>query len=168
MEFNEVINKRQSCRSYSNEEVSEKDLDEILLSGMKAPIAKGKYADYKLVVYSGSKMKELQKITFNHMNNDYTYGAPLMIVVAYKGIENEPMEQSVGAIMENMELCASNLNLDSVFLYTIKRVYEADEEYKKALNLGDYVAEACLAVGKGKDFKFVNKNHLLVVEKYTK
>jgi len=168
MDFKEVLKKRQSCRSYLYEKISKEDLDEILEAGIKAPIAKGRYGDYKIFVYSDEKLKEIQRVAKEVTNADFTFGCPLLILVAYKGEENEPMEQSVGAIIENMELCASNLDLNSVFVYTIKRVALANEAFKNTLNLGEYTPEACLCVGKGKDFKFIDKHHEILVEKYSK
>jgi len=164
MEFDKVINKRISCRSFLDEKIDRENISKILDSAKKAPVAKGKYQDYKLFIIESKKLKDLQSLTLKESNLDFTYGAPLVIVVAYKGEENEPMEQSVGAIIENMELCASNLGLDSVFVYTIKRYFLGSEAYKNALNLDGYIPEACLCIGKGKDFKYTDKKHNIDVE----
>lgn len=165
MEFNDVISKRQSVREFSSETIADDYIDILLDSAKKAPIARGLYGDYKLVVIQGETLKEMQKV-FIDLNKDITYGCSLMIVVAYKGLENEPMEQSIGSIIENMHLEATNLGLGSVYVYNFKPFYSHTQKLHNIVDFKDYVPEAALCIGITKDYKYINKKHDILTEYY--
>lgn len=163
MEFEDILNKRQSVRNFKKENVSKASIDAILLAGMKAPVAMGQYKDYLLKVVQNEELSKLQEnLSSLSSRGDCTYGAPLVILVLYKNEMNEPAAQSVGCIIENMSLKSTELDLGSVYVYSIKN-YSSNESVRDFLNIGDYKVAACLAIGKKEHYQYINKNHKIEV-----
>jgi len=62
MEFNQVISTRRSIRVYQNRPISDRDLEEIILSGLSAPSAVNLQPWYFVVIRSKEQMEKLAKI----------------------------------------------------------------------------------------------------------
>jgi len=165
MEFNNVINKRQSVRSFTKDEISDEDIDIILDAAKKAPVGKGNYNEYKLIVYSNNVVQELSKLSIKSLNRDILYGCNKIILVAHNGPSNEVIEQSIGCIMENMELGATNIGVDSVYVYGIRPLYLNSKEVQEILSLGEFIPEAALCLGKALNYKYIDKKHEMTIEK---
>ena len=85
MDFDKVLNLRQSVRSFLDDEISKNDVEYILKAGKISAVARGLYDDYKLFVIKGKKLDELQHfMELNSPRKDCTFGAPLVIVLCTK------------------------------------------------------------------------------------
>ena len=127
----ELFIKRRSYRKYLPKEVEEDKLNDILESGMLAPIASGKYFNVVLKVFRGEELKTLQETLVKETGNDNTYKAPLVIGVYHKGENVELANLDAGAIIENMLLEARELGL-----YMQKYcgcIFSEEDRYKKKI-----------------------------------
>ena len=82
MNFNEIANTRQSCRSYNpNREVEQEKLDRILESARLSPSACNGQP-YFITVCKGEAAKKVAKATQGMGMNKFTNDAPIMIVIS--------------------------------------------------------------------------------------
>lgn len=75
MEFNDVLNRRYSCRAFSAQAVERDKLDRILEAGRMAPTAVNKQPVHIWAVSSPEKLEAIKGVTRSN------YGAPLLLVV---------------------------------------------------------------------------------------
>lgn len=124
MELNEVLLKRRSVRKYTDEKVSDKEIEEILHAAMSGPSAMNKTPWEFYVVTNETKLKEIKTA------GSYTgYDAPLAIVVAadmnrtLEGKLKDFWVQDCSSATENILLAAANLGLGSVWcgMYPIEQ-----------------------------------------------
>ena len=154
----ELFIKRRSYRKYLPKEVEEDKLNDILESGMLAPIASGKYFNVVLKVFRGEELKTLQETLVKETGNDNTYKAPLVIGVYHKGENVELANLDASAIIENMLLEARELGLGSVFIYSICRLTRSNEALKKYNELeGGYILRSVVSFGYVEDFNDVRE-----------
>lgn len=82
MNFSEIINKRQSCRSYDpNREVEQEKLDAILEAARLAPSACNGQP-YHITVCRGEAAKKVAKATTGIGINGFSEDAPVLIVIS--------------------------------------------------------------------------------------
>lgn len=81
MEFNDVLNRRYSCRAFSSQEVEREKLDRILEAGRIAPTAVNKQPVH---IWAVSRPEALEAIKGTTRSN---YGAPLLLVVGCRPAE---------------------------------------------------------------------------------
>lgn len=82
MNFSEIAQKRQSCRSYdSGREVEQEKLDAVLASARLAPSACNGQP-YLLTVCRGETAKEVAKATMGMGMNKFAIDAPVQIVIS--------------------------------------------------------------------------------------
>lgn len=122
----ETIVKRQSCRNYTGEQLTEKELTTILQAANAAPISKGAYADIKIVVVQNkeliAKLEANAYAVMNAVGEHPTYGAPTVIIVC--GKKEEGMTVGIpycnaSCVIENMMLAAAEISLGSVYLLAV-------------------------------------------------
>ena len=120
MEFSKVISTRCSCRSYTEEPVSDAQLQAVLAAGNAAPVGMGAYQTvYLTVIRNRGFLDAVSKAAgaFLKRDTDPLYGAPVVILVSAKpGIPPTIEFQNTGTIIENMMLAATELGLGSCFL----------------------------------------------------
>ena len=75
MEFNDVLNRRYSCRAFSAQAVEREKLERILEAGRMAPTAVNKQPVHIWAVSSLEKLEAIKGVTRSN------YGAPLLLVV---------------------------------------------------------------------------------------
>jgi nitroreductase len=140
MEFNEVIRKRHSVRSFDNTPVNKDKVDEIIKSGLMAPSA-GNIKDYRIVVVSDEKTKKaLSDAAFGQK---HLIEAPIVLVIYsdldeifmkynQRGIDIFSIEDTA-AMSENILLSATNLGLGSCWVGGFE-----EEKVKEALDLSGH------------------------------
>lgn len=166
MEFDKIIHRRQSVRQFDKTEVEENKLDYLLEVGRVSPVARGLYDDYKFVVLRGEKLLKMQELAAQFSpRGDFTYGAPLSILICHKGDNTEPMQQSIGCIEQSLQLACIELGLESVIVYSAKPICSSIDSLKEFLNYGEYEMQAMVCIGYSKNYQFVNKNHHIEIEK---
>ena len=169
MELMKAIAKRQSCRAYTGEQITESELQTILQAANAAPVAHSKYSNVKLTVIQNSNM--LEKIdavgaeVYKKPNMKIRFGAPTLILVSVKIISDRPEflknsgiseeEMNLGAycdaacIMENMALAATDLGLGNVYLFGAALAIAKNPELCAELKIpAGYIPVSALPVGK--------------------
>ena len=118
MEFSELVNKRYSCKSFSEKELSEEVITKILEAGKAAPTAKNLQEQHIYVIKSEGKLKVIDN------NTPCRYGAPVVLVVAYNknnvftypgGKRDSGVEDST-IVATHLLLAATNENVDSCWI----------------------------------------------------
>lgn len=110
------IFKRRSIRKFTDEEVSDKDIEMLLRAGMAAPSAHNKQP-WQFVLTT--KRETLDKLAEGHPYGKMLYKAPLCIVVcadSTKQREEGFYIQDCSAAIQNILIEATNLELGSVWI----------------------------------------------------
>lgn len=152
MELSQAIFTRCSCRSYTDQPVSEEHLNAVLAAGNAAPVGMGAYGTVHLtVIRSKEFIAALSQATCEFMKRegDPLYGAPILILVSAKPAMPPTIEfQNTGTIMENMMLAATDLGLGSVYLMGAIAALKTKPELVAQLNLPEgFVPVAAAALG---------------------
>lgn len=155
MEVSKAIRSRRSIRSYTNDVITEENLERILRAAQAAPIARALYDNMHLTIVTNAEL--LQKIdqATAEMTGNKTrpalYGAPMLVVVSEK-IEDPAMENplwsSAACMVENMALEAVNLGVGSVHIWGAVRALNKSPELLEALQLPEGFTPSCaIALG---------------------
>ncbi|MEG0034569.1 MAG: nitroreductase family protein [Bacilli bacterium] len=161
MELNEVLAKRVSSRSFNELEIEDNIIEEILLAGEKAPVARGLYDELLFVVIKGDKVKLLRNRLISLMGKDPFYKANCLILLASKGNKDYLNYANAGAIIENMHLKATELNLGSLYIYGATPFINDDNNIRKMLCLDpEYKSIAILALGHS-EVELIGKKHTI-------
>ena len=109
----ETIKKRRSIREYTYEEISDKDIYEILNAGLYAPSGKNRHPWRFLVVRDKLKIKQISKHT---IYSRFVRNAPVLILVYISPSVEYPLEKdilSVGMCIQNILLAATDMGYGS-------------------------------------------------------
>lgn len=153
METLKAIAKRKSTRLFSSKQISEKDLDIILKAACAAPVAHGEYHALHLTVVQDADILETLKDTamdcFRDPIRDIYYGAPTVIVISSShGSVPELDMANAGTIAENMLLAATDLGLDSVYIWGTVLACRAEPDLLDEIKLPNgYEPIASVALG---------------------
>ncbi|MGC7870720.1 nitroreductase family protein [Desulfosporosinus sp. SYSU MS00001] len=150
----EIIMKRKGTKSYTNQQVSETDLDAIISSGIVGPTGRNLQNRHFTVVQNADLLKQINDgvRTLISAPADYNplYGAPTLIITSAP-VEDAPFaEQDCAIAVENMTLAATALNLGSRYLVSPTRFIESEpgKTVKQVLGIpAGYRSVACLIVG---------------------
>lgn len=123
----EVIKARRACRSFSNREVEDNKIKEIVEAGLLAPSGMNRQTPVIIVIKDKKTRDELMKLNAQILNRDMDtfYGAPvIMLVAAHKdGLSI----YDGAATIENMLLEATNQGLASCWIHRAKEELELEE-----------------------------------------
>ena len=146
----EDIMTRTSVRSYTNEPVSEQQIDTLLRAAMAAPTA-GNKQPWRFVVIDDRAL--LDTIAANFGSMKMAAHAPLAVVMC--GVPSETFDgegvgywiQDVSAATENLLLAAHAIGLGAVWC-GVYPISERVEKFSKMLNLPDTIVPmACVCIG---------------------
>lgn len=154
MDFEKVLALRQSVRSYTEEAVEEEDIQKLVEAANRAPVGMHRYEGYHLTVITDKNLLNKMVETFKEKtgeNMNPLYGAPLFILVsATDKAKERTMTMDAGCITENMHLMATDLGLESVYIYGLVYEIKNEKEWQKMAGLSDSMKPICgLAVGHG-------------------
>ncbi|MGI6259033.1 MAG: nitroreductase family protein [Anaerolineaceae bacterium] len=150
---------RKSVRSYTGEQITDKDLELILKSAYAAPIGMGRYADMHLTVIQNPEL--LDRIDragaemFGNPNMHPLYGVPTFILVSSK--RPDPAKKmmvnlalsNAAIVVHNMVLAATELGLGACYLWGATDALSMQADLLAELDLPeDFIP--CCAVGIGK------------------
>ena len=118
MEFKEVVEKRYSCKKYSNKPVEEEKIRAILEAGRLAPTAKNLQEQHIYVLQSPEALAKVDAVT------PCRYGAPAVLVVAfdkenvftYPGGKRDSGVEDATIVATHMILAAANEGVDSCWV----------------------------------------------------
>lgn len=159
METMKTIAARQSCRAYTEEQITEKELQTILEAANAAPVSMGRYEEVKLTVIQNKEViAKINSIVTEVLGNPEiipTYNAPAIILVSAQITDDTQSSAAycnAACIVENMALAAADLNLGSVYIFSVAAALAAKADYYKELKIPDgFIPVSALAVGKSKE-----------------
>ncbi len=154
MEFMNVIKNRQSCRSFTGEMVTEKELGQIIQAGNSAPVGSGSYGDVQLTVIQNKELlAELEENAHKSLpgiSEHPLYGLSTVIAVSCKKEDNTSVAwANASCIAENMLLAATDLGLGSIYLMAVPAAAQYSHELCRKLKLQDgFVPYVMVGVGR--------------------
>jgi nitroreductase len=156
METMEAIAARRSCRAYSGQQLTEKELYLILAAANAAPVARKIYENVKLTVIQDrdfiNKMEAAAFGTFDKIGEHPTYGAPTLILVCGKNDDERTKALAycnASCIIENMMLAATDLGLGSIYLFAVPYILADNAEFYAAAQVPEgFFPVAMVGVGK--------------------
>ncbi len=118
MEFNELVQKRYSCKKYTDKMVEDEKLTKILEAGRWAPTAKNLQEQKIYVIKSAENLAKIDKAT------PCRYGAPVVIMVAfdkenvftYPGGKRDSGVEDATIVATHLMLAAAAQGVDSCWL----------------------------------------------------
>lgn len=118
MEFKEVVKKRYSCKKFTDQQISQAQLDAILEAGRLAPTAKNLQEQHVYVVQSPDALDKIDKAT------PCRYGAPTVLVVAfdkenvftYPGGKRDSGIEDATIVATHMILAAADEGVESCWI----------------------------------------------------
>ena len=139
MEFEKVIEERQSTRKFSDKRVEKDKLDKILNAGRIAPTAKNAQPFKIYVIESEDGIKKLDEAT------PCRYGAQTVLLVCgdyekgYKKEEYPIYVMDVSIVTTHMMLEATNLGVDNIWI----EMFDGNK-LKELFNIEDNLIPVCL------------------------
>ncbi len=137
----ETIKSRRSIRKYKSEQISDKDLNEILEAAKYSASGHGYQSTLMVVVQNKDVLAKLSKMNASIMGKegvDPFYGAPTVVIVfANKTI---PTHVSDGAlVLGNLMLAAKSLGIGSCWINRAKEEFDSSEgkELMKEWNIDE-------------------------------
>ena len=119
---------RRSCRSYSDKQITDAELNTVLEAGLIAPSAMNRQSPVFVVVQDKETIAKLSKMNaaIMHSDKDPFYGAPAVLIVLAD--KNNPCRVNDGSlVMANMMQAAADLGLGSCWIHRAKEVFETEE-----------------------------------------
>ncbi len=151
MELFDVMLSRKSVREYTQEQISEEQLDKILISASLAPLGVPKDGKPHLTVVQD---KELLKVLGAQWgaDKDIMYGAPTLIIISHGESRMAGIaEMNTACVLENMTLAATDLGLASIYLYGVTMALGKNQELCDKMGIPEGMKPmSALAVGYGK------------------
>lgn len=123
-----VLNERRSVRSFSNKDISDDILNEIVKTGLYAPSAMGRQETKMLVVKNKDLVKELSRLNANVMgrSDDPFYNANVVVVV-FSNSDDKNYIQNGSLVMMNLMNAAYALNVDSIWINRAYEMFNSEE-----------------------------------------
>ncbi|MCL2136579.1 MAG: nitroreductase family protein [Coriobacteriia bacterium] len=155
MDFEKVLRMRRSTRSYTDQQVTESDIEKLIRAAQSAPLASGDHETTHLtVVCDQALMSEVRaacqrKSARTGLTSDALYGAQTIIFVSVTDISEDNIEYcNVACIIENIHLQATALGLGSVYIWGCLKKLRENTEVLAKLGLPDgYELYSAIAVG---------------------
>ena len=124
----EALVERRSIKQYSDVQVTDEELEQIIKCGLYAPNGMGAQAPVFIAVRDKQTRDLLSKLNARVMGSDADpfYGAPCVICVLADKNRSTAVEDGSLAI-GNMCLAAHSLGLGSCWIHRCRQVFESDE-----------------------------------------
>ena len=165
MNSNEVlttIKERSSARAYSDEPITQEELDTIIRAGLMAPTAMNRQEVHFTVVKGDNPVlseldEEKRRLRKQEKQpHNFYYEAPILILVSTED-ELKWSQVDSGIAVENMALAAESLGLGNLVIgciYEALHVGDRKDYFLKKLQIpGGYSFQVALAVGHKMDHK---------------
>ena len=120
--------RRRSCRSYTDEQIREEDLEQILLAGTYAASGMGRQAAKIVVVQDPETREQLRKMNaaVMGMDGDPFYGAPTVCVVLADP-EVRTWNEDGSLVIGNMMLAAESVGAASCWIHRAQQEFDSPE-----------------------------------------
>lgn len=153
METMRALAKRKSTRNFSDRQVPEQDIEIILKAACAAPVGHGEYHALNLTVVRDADILDTIRETavdcFRDPILDIYYGAPTVIVISSShGSVPELDMANAGTIAQSMMLAATDIGIDSCYIWGTVLACRAESDLLDDLELPDgYEPIASVAFG---------------------
>ena len=120
--------RRRSCRSYTDEQIREEDLEQILLAGTYAASGMGRQAAKIVVVQDPETREQLRKMNaaIMGMDGDPFYGAPTVCVILADP-EVRTWNEDGSLVIGNMMLAAESVGAASCWIHRAQQEFDSPE-----------------------------------------
>ncbi len=140
----DAILSRKSTRAYTNEKISEENLEALIKAACASPVAMAQYdALHITVVENEDIINEINELTSRMlfektgMKKNTDFGARTMVLVSIKpSILSREMEcANVGIVIENMVIAATGMGIDSVIIGGSPAIISQNPDIMKKLGI---------------------------------
>ena len=147
--MNEVMQcllRRRSTKSYTEQQVPDALLDQVLEAAIYAPTGRNNQNVVCVAVRDKTLRDQLSRMNAEVMGADADpfYGAPCVIVVLTDPNGNTPVEDG-SVVLENMLIAAESLGLGACWVHRARQMFESDEG--KALLKAWGLPETMIGIG---------------------
>jgi len=158
METLKTIAARKSTRAYKADQISEQELDTIVLAGCNAAVGRALYENLHMTIIQCPET--LQKViaaaqkASGDPSKDPTYGAPTLIVVsANKNPKASNIEiANAASVITNMHLAATDIGVASCYLWGFLGGFAAEPGLAQELGIPEgFTPASGIILGYAKD-----------------
>ena len=129
MDFTEILLKRRSVRSFTDEEVTKEQLNKILQAGLLSPTSMNRKPCNFLVVSNKDTLKELSEV--KEHGSQLLAGANKAIVVIANTLVADTWIEDSSIALSNMHLMAASLDVGSCWVQIHLRKSSEGEDSEK-------------------------------------
>ena len=147
----EAIKARHSTRGFSDKQISDADLEKILFAGGQAAVGGADFKSMKLyAVQDPELLKAIDESSAKMRPGSHPlYGAPTLVVLASKESILKNIEfTNAGCVIQNMMVAATDLGIDSIYLWMSMYGINNDPEIVKKLGFPEgFTCVGTMALG---------------------
>ena len=147
----DAINARRSTRGFSDKQISDADLEKILFAGGQAAVGGADFKSLKLyAVQDPELLKAIDESSAKMRPGSHPlYGAPTLVVLASKESILKNIEfTNAGCVIQNMMVAATDLGIDSIYLWMSMYGINNDPEIVKKLGFPEgFTCVGTMALG---------------------
>lgn len=130
---------RHSCRAYTDQQLTDEQLEKVLLAANAAPIGRALYENMHLTVIQNDSFiancTEMFRTAIGDANANPLYNGKTWIIVSSKAEAGELAFANAACMVENMSLEATELGLGHVYIHGALRVLEKNPDFIKAIDI---------------------------------
>ena len=165
MDFYDVLSKRVSTRKFTDESVSDEDINILVDAANKAPIGMGQYDQSRLtVIKDKSFIREISQEykEFTGKESDALYNAPVFIIFSSSKDTSIRFEDA-GCVLENIALAATSIDLGSCYIRGLVNALGKNGKYIERLKLEEgYYPVSGIIIGHSQD-EIKGKDHSIKI-----
>jgi len=140
METLKTIVRRKSTRNFNPDKtVSKEDIHKIILAGCASPVGASEYESLHITVVQGDTLKSVADYAQQAFHTDQSplYNAPVFIILSASEKQTYPNAQYANSacVIENMLLSATDLGIDSVYIWGVITVIADNQELLDILKI---------------------------------
>ena len=147
----DAIKARRSVRGFTQQQISNEDLEAILFAGGQAAVGGADFKSLKLyVVQDPELLQAIDEASAKRRPGSHPlYGAPTLVVLASKESILPSIEfTNAGCIIENMMVAATDLGVDSIYLWMAMYGINEDPDLVKRLGFPEgFTCVGTMALG---------------------
>ena len=172
METRNAIAGRYACRKYTQEQITDEQLNALLDAANAAPVGMGDYSGYEVIAVQEEEIRRAIDAGTAHampvMGDHPTYEAPTLIFICVKPDPQFAMIPYCGAscIAENIMVQATDLGLASVYIMAVPTVMQGKPELLEKLPFSEgFIPVILVSVGHAAQEHTAGKPQRLTVKR---